>query len=87
MNTILRVEKCTNSSNGGFIVTYSAPTKVETPLGVVVRPFGKKYLAKLEQPVEVGQTFHVDLTQFNIREQTFVNNEGIEKTVSWLDPK
>jgi len=87
MTTTLVVKKATPSSNGGYIVTYQSSDKKQTPLGVQIVPFGKKYLAKLENVPAIGSTVTVNMSDFDIREQTFEGDDGRDITVYWLDPK
>ena len=82
-----KVVTCTPSSNDGYIVTIEGETTVNTPLGKMIKPFGKRYLSKVVDEVPVGKTVQMDLADFDIREDTFIGDDGEEHTVYWINPK
>lgn len=82
----LVLEKSTPSSKGGYINTWS--TLVATALGIM---YGGKtverYHNKSQNALTPGITVNVDLSQFNIVEDTFIGKDGETVSCKWLHAK
>lgn len=73
---LAQVIKCTESTNGGFVVTLATePKTIKTPLGS--KTSSVKYCTKNDDAIEIGTEFDLDMSQWET-----VEYEG--STVQWL---
>ena len=79
--TTLTVSKCTESSNGGYILTLKQ--------GIVDTPFGKQpatatYYMKVEGELGLGFSADINLDDYTIVERSFTTDEGKDLILKWL---
>ena len=83
----LTVVKCTESSNGGFVVTMNG----ESNDSLFGQKLTTKFYAKLATKVEVGTKQEVAIEKFNVISRESVLNEGTPEeatiTMKWLSAK
>ena len=91
MGTTLTVSKCTESSNGGYVLTL----KEKSPSVVVDTPFGKQstsdtlntFYMKVEDSLETGFSADINLNDYEIVEREFQTDKGKELILKWLHIK
>ena len=89
--TELKVSKCTESKNGGYVLTL----KEKAPAQLVATPFGNTnksetlntFYMKVEGELEVGFTASIDLNDYQVVVRDFTTDEGKELELKWLHVK
>lgn len=84
----LSVSKCTESTKGGYIITWR--NLVQTALGTMypAKGTGVSYCTKSATPIDLGTTATVDLDRWEVREsEPFIGDDGLQHTTKWLAPK
>jgi hypothetical protein len=91
MNVLLTVAKCTSSTNGGHVLTLkekSAPTTVSTPFGDVDKSeWTNTFYMKVHEPIKVGFSAELNLSEYNIVERPFTTDDGKDLDLKWLHIK